>query len=84
MFLRKPNHELLSYLVCGLHHFFNLEGPRILRDKFWETTKFKSTTVITRFSITVFHSFVSKIIHSCVFVKTINIILQDLKNIKPK
>jgi len=81
MFLNKSNHELLSYLVCGVHHFRYLEDFRIaLRNNtFWMSLESESTT---RISITIFHSVVSRILHEG--LKLLSGILRDLQYIKPK
>jgi len=86
IFLSKPNHELLlylPYLVCGLHHFHNLDEFRMAfgNHSFWDLNKPKPTTVITRISITVFHSIVS---YDLNFFDSMSSILEYLNYIKPK
>jgi len=86
IFLSKSNHELLSYLpylVCGLHHFHNLDEFRMAfgNHPFWDPNKPKSTTVITRISVTIFHSIVS---YDLNMYGSMSSILENLKYIKPK
>jgi len=81
IFLSKHNHELLSYLVCGLHHFDDFEefGIALRNNSFWESIESASTTVITRISITIFHSVVSRILHGSVFQKNTLVYLRYIK-----
>jgi len=85
IFLSKPNHELLSYLpylVCGLQHFHNLHEFRMAfgNHSFWDHNKPKPT-VITRISITIFHSVVS---YDMNLFNSVTSILTNLNYIKPK
>jgi len=87
IFLSKPNHELLpylSYLVCGLHNFYNLEEFRIAFDNnnsSFDSIKFKSTTASARISITIFHLVVPRILHDSV---SLDSAMMDLQDAKPK
>jgi len=85
MFLSKLDHEFLShlsYLVCDLHHFSNLEEFRIAfgNNPFWDSTKSKST-MTTRISITIFHSVIPRIFNGTVYLTNI---LRNLEYIRPK
>jgi len=83
IFLNKPNYELLSYLACGLHNFYDFEefGNAVYNNSFWNSIKSASTTVTTRISITIFHSVVSRILHGSVFLRST---LTDILYIKPE
>jgi len=86
MFLSKRNHELLShltYLICDLHNFSNLEEFRValVNNPFWEKIKSESSTEITRISITIFHSVIPRILHESMFLTNI---LTNLLYIRPR
>jgi len=75
MFLRKPNNKFLSYLTCSVRHPFFLDNIRDV------LAKFELTPAIIRFSITIFHSLVPRIVQNRGIV---NKIMKDFQKIKPK
>jgi len=82
MFFDKLNHELLSYIICSLHDPHHLqELRRGLRDRFRDSTNFEKNTAIIPFSITLFHSYVSRIWDGNEFLKDI---LMNYNNIIPE
>jgi len=81
MFLKKPNHELLSYLICGMHPFILEEFRKSLHSRFWDYTAFQENAAIIPFSITLFHSLVSRIPENTEFL---NVIIKEFHKIKPE
>jgi len=84
IFLSKPNQlEFLSYLVCGLHNFYNLgEFVIAFGDKsFWDSVKSASGTAIKRIAIALFDSVVPRVFHGSV---SLDNALTDLLLIKSK